>query len=354
MTDESDSDGDPDFDAEAFLERLREDTEFRDEVRDILGRTPAPSRRSLLKGAGTALGAGALIGGAGTATADPQGQLGTRTDPARQIYVDTITMSGPSRDIESVGTVDAESADLSGLSMAGNADMGGNDIRSVGSIEAFGGVGFPDGIGLSGNSIRGVGTIEAQASNVTFNDDVNMSGNDLTDVGHIVGESNRRVVFDNSINMDGNLISGVGAIAGDRIDPVAMYSDIAMYHSDIDMRGNDISGVGTIGVGAIEGTYPGVAMYSDIDMRGNDISGVGAIEGTYFDDFAVESDIDMRGNDISGVGTIGGAESIETNMVSVGAGTSSDPSIRFSDAGTGLYISSGNLYYTSGSTTTSL
>jgi hypothetical protein len=191
MTTDDNSNDESDFDAEAFLDKLRDDPAFRDEVRDILGQTPSSSRRALLKGAGTALGAGALVGGAGTAAADPQGEVGTSSDPVDRVYVNRLTMSGSSRDIESAGTVNADTGNLgglsmnggditsagtvnadtgnlSGLSMAGDVDMGGNDITSAGTVSAgtvsatnaeLGGLSMGGNIDLGGNTLQNVGTV---------------------------------------------------------------------------------------------------------------------------------------------------------------------------------------------------
>jgi len=196
MTTDDNSNDESDFDAEAFLDKLRDDPAFRDEVRDILGQTPSSSRRALLKGAGTALGAGALVGGAGTAAADPQGEVGTSSDPVDRVYVNRLTMSGSSRDIESAGTVNADSVvtanfTTSNLDLTGDLDLSGNDLNSAGTVNAdagnLSGLSMAGNVDMGGNDIVNGGTVNTSTGNLSG---LSMAGN---------------------IDMGGNLLQSVGA-----------------------------------------------------------------------------------------------------------------------------------------------
>ncbi|MFB6073617.1 MAG: hypothetical protein ABEJ89_01235 [Haloarculaceae archaeon] len=308
------------FDKDAFLEQLREDEQFRSAVRDALGTDDGgssprvhgtddggSSRRSVLKGAGTALGLGGLLAaGAETAGAKPQGEIGTNTTPVSRLFVDRITLSGSgtgARRIESVAAIHAETVGDSNYQpvnrvvMGGAApeiDMNAGDVVDGGTVEAS--TADLSGLSMAGNDVSNVGTIDAATVSASDGDFGHLSG--TTMVGDVDAATNK--------------VTGLGGLS--------MAGDIQM--NDTSSTGFDIENAGTIDA-------TGLSMHGDVEMSGHDVRNAGSIDAASVTTSKVTADV-----------------------VSTGTGFSGGPAVRLGNSNTGLYVSpNGNLKYVSGGST---
>jgi hypothetical protein len=286
-----------DFDKEAFIEQLKSDPSFRDEVRKALGSKPDSTRRSLLKGAGTVLGVGALAGGANTVAADPEGTVGTSADPVSVVHSDKITMSGSNRDIHSVGTIDGSVGDFSGLSVGSGTSQ--VKVTSAGDIQNAKTVGITQGLSMGGtislgnNDIAGGGTVTGSIGNFSS---LSMNGGKIGSVG--------------GISMKSNDITNAGTVDASTVSANSVAADSAQF-SGLDMAGNAITSAGGLDLTDNEG-----GNNYDITNAGNVNAINVAANNAQFSSLSMGGDVDLSTGGTGGPHNIQDANTITASTVS--------------------------------------
>jgi len=184
----------------------------------------------------TVLQAGGILGllgvGAGAASADPQGSVGTGSDPLTALYTEEVNGVSQIRSNDSI-TVDVD-ADGSGTAavFSVRTDSGSGSPTSLLTVDEGGRIDVDTGaLDLNGHGAKHVASIGNDGSAIRVDDTLDVDGNDLVDGGTAVWDASAAHVPQGVLEQDSVEVAG---------NQVSLGESTSVEHGDLDaIEGDD-------------------------------------------------------------------------------------------------------------------